>query len=118
MKLLESRIAKGIWHGLVAAEAAPGIEVWWGEERLTEVSVEAATGAAGQWRVTAPIPAAAMDEGVQVFQVIDRTSGARLGHFAISAGAPDGTDLVAEVALLRADLDLLARAFRQHCREG
>ncbi|MCY1126699.1 hypothetical protein OU426_07535 [Frigidibacter sp. RF13] len=118
MELLESRIAKGIWHGLVKAGAAPGIEIWWGEERLADLSVEAATGAAGHWRLIAPIPAAAIEEGVQVFQVIDRASGVRLGHFAISAGTPDGTDLVAEIALLRADLDLLARAFRQHCREG
>ena len=118
MNLVESRIARGVWHGLVKAGAAPGIEIWWGEERIADVSVEPAGDAAGYWRVTAPIPVAAIDEAAQVFQVIERASGARLGHFAISAGTPDGTDLVAEIALLRADLELLARAFRQHCREG
>ena len=40
-----------------------------------------------------------------------------LGSFTLIAGEALGDDLRAEVSLLRAELDMLKRAFRRHCLE-
>ncbi|MFZ5749697.1 MAG: hypothetical protein ACOY5U_01375 [Pseudomonadota bacterium] len=44
-------------------------------------------------------------------------SGGTLASFVVIGGAPVEADLRAEVELLRAELDLLKRAFRRHCAE-
>jgi hypothetical protein len=55
---------------------------------------------------------------VQTFLVREAGSGATLGHFTIVAGVPLEADLRAEVDLLRAELDMLKKAFRRHCVES
>ncbi|MEC7259796.1 MAG: hypothetical protein VXW58_18450 [Pseudomonadota bacterium] len=94
---------------------APDIAVMFRDEPLPEVKVTA--DAPGTWTVCAPIPTTALSDGTHVFLVIDNASGTRLGDFAVIAG--DGADdaLRTEVELLRAELDLLKRAFRRHCVE-
>ena len=49
--------------------------------------------------------------------MISDGGGTKLGHFSIIAGEALGEDLHAEVELLRAELDMLKRAFRRHCLE-
>lgn len=112
--LLDSRIRAGVWHGLVRADAAPQVEVLHQGGALAGVQV---TAAGRDWAVTVPIPPAALNEGVQAF-LVRGTDGEAIGSFAISAGAALDGDPVAEIALLRAELDLLKAAFRRHCREG
>jgi hypothetical protein len=46
-----------------------------------------------------------------------RETGETLAHFTIITGVPMEDDLRAEVDLLRAELDMLKRAFRRHCVE-
>ena len=41
----------------------------------------------------------------------------QIGHVSLLAGEALGDDIRAEVALLRAELDMLKRAFRRHCLE-
>ena len=49
--------------------------------------------------------------------IIDADANVKLGDFTLIAGEPLADDLRAEVELLRAELDMLKRAFRRHCLE-
>jgi hypothetical protein len=63
-----------------------------------------------------PVPPDRLDDGVQTFLIRAADSGETLAHLTIVAGAPLEADLRAEIDLLRAELDLLKRAFRRHVR--
>jgi len=73
-------------------------------------------GKAGCFAVVVPIPAWALNEGVQSFLV--QSGGAVLAQFTLVAGQVLEADIRAELGLLRAELDLLKRAFQRHVREG
>jgi len=49
--------------------------------------------------------------------VEDGKTGGKLGSFTVIAGEALGDDIRAEMDLLRAELDMLKRAFRRHCLE-
>lgn len=114
-----ARIAAGCWRAELVApdrDEAPAIEVWHQEARLDGVSL-AAPSAPGRWPVAVPIPASLLSDGVQTFVVREVTTGATLGHFTIVTGVPLEDDIRAEIDLLRAELDMLKKAFRRHCAE-
>jgi len=67
--------------------------------------------------VKVPVPASAISDGVQTFVISDGDTGDVLNTFSILAGDAIGEDMRAEMDLLRAELDLLKRAFRRHCVE-
>ncbi len=118
-KLTKSRIRAGRWEGLLnwSGEGAPKVELWHGEQQVA--SVEAAAGdAEGDWALSAAIPASLISDGVQTVLLRDVLNGETLGHFAIMAGSALDDDLHAEVDLLRAELDMLKKAFRRHCVES
>jgi hypothetical protein len=71
----------------------------------------------GNWRVSVPIAAGSIADGIQVYLIADAASGEKLAAFSIAAGDVLQDDLRAEVELLRAELDMLKRAFRRHCVE-
>ena len=71
----------------------------------------------GTWPVSVPIPADLLGDGVQTFLVRDAATGDRIGAFTIVTGAPLEDDIRAEIDLLRAELDMLKKAFRRHCIE-
>jgi hypothetical protein len=56
-------------------------------------------------------------DGAQTFLIFDKDTGETLDSFTIIAGDAVSDDIRAEVALLRAELDLVKRAFRRHCVE-
>jgi hypothetical protein len=64
-----------------------------------------------------PIPISAIADGVQVFVITDGIHDKTLGQFTLIAGEVLGDDIRSEVELLRAELDMLKRAFRRHCVE-
>ena len=116
--LKQSRIHAGVWEGVLSgAVNAPQLEVLHLERPLDGVTVAAIAGEAGQWAVRVPIPAQLLNDGVQTFVIRDVQSGGQLAHFSIITGAAMANDIRAEVDLLRAELDLLKRAFRRHCVE-
>ena len=82
-----------------------------GELRLKE------TGEPNQWSVRVPIPIELIGDGAQTFLIFDRDTGKTLDSFTIITGEPLSDDLQAEVDLLRAELDMLKKAFRRHCVE-
>ena len=73
---------------------------------------------AGIWFFRVAIPAELISDGVQVFIISNRATAERLASFTILAGDVLGDDIRAEMELLRAELDMLKRAFRRHCLEA
>ncbi|MBI1216955.1 MAG: hypothetical protein GC186_00280 [Rhodobacteraceae bacterium] len=121
LTLVTARIQDGIWTGELTAVAdgnyQPDIEVTHLETPVAGVAVAQVPGRRLTWSLRIPIPSAALSEGVQTILIRDRRTGTRLGSFAILTGAPLEDDIRAEVDLLRAELDMLKRAFRRHCVE-
>ncbi len=107
---------EGIWEALVPADEKPALVVEHDGKPLSDTEVKASP-ESGQWLLRVPVPVSALSDGIQVFRVLDG-NGVALGQFEILAGAPLATDIRAELALLRAELDLLKSAFRRHCAES
>ena len=82
-----------------------------GELKLKE------TGEPSQWSLRIPIPVELIGDGAQTFLIFDKDTGETLDSFTIIAGDAVTDDIRAEVALLRAELDMVKRAFRRHCVE-
>lgn len=111
--LTQTRILHGTWEGLLSgAGAAPRIEALHDGKALPGVEVlPLPEGHA----VRVPLPGTILSDGVQV--VLLQLEGEVLSRITLIAGLPLDEDLRAEVGLLRAELDLLKRAFRRHCAE-
>ena len=119
--LAKTRIFAGIWEGVVSAQGdratAPDIEVTHLGEPVQSVSLTARESDARVWDLRIAIPPELLSDGVQVFLICDKACGEKLGSFTILTGEPLEDDIRAETELLRAELDMLKRAFRRHCLE-
>ncbi|MDR5651007.1 hypothetical protein [Ruixingdingia sedimenti] len=112
------RLRAGVWEGILAAapgSAAPAIEVMHMERPVGGATVTTLSDRPGQWALRVPIPAEAISDGVQTFLIRHAGTGETLASFAVLAGTALEQDIRAEVDLLRAELDMLKRAFRRHC---
>ncbi len=120
MTLSKTRLRNGAWEGQIlgasSTGARPNIQVTYLDQPVDGVEmVEAGNGTS--WDLTIPIPSNAVADGVQTFLIIDQDTATKLGDFTLMAGEAVSDDLRAEVELLRAELDMLKRAFRRHCLE-
>ncbi|MGB4828521.1 MAG: hypothetical protein WBP18_14860 [Paracoccaceae bacterium] len=117
MKLTQTRIRGGVWEGVLtgAGGTPPKLDVLHLERPLPGVLVTAVPGREGDFAVKVPIPAEVLSEGVQTLLV--RHGSETLAHFTIITGVAMEDDVRAEIDLLRAELDMLKRAFRRHCLE-
>lgn len=120
IELTKLRLAEGVWTGALRhtgqAQWQPDIKVTHLDEVLdgievTEDRVEE------HWIVSVPVPADRIADGVQTFVISDGASDTVLGSFSIVAGDALAEDIRAEMSLLRAELDMLKKAFRRHCVE-
>lgn len=68
------------------------------------------------FEVVAPIPASVISDGVVLIGLRFADAPEMLGHVTIIAGQPLEKDLHSELALLRAELDMLKVSFRKHNR--
>ncbi len=120
-KLTKTRFHGGVWEGLLVddpeAEVAPLVEVTHNEEPLEDVALTPDPARTGSWHLRFSIPATLLSEGVQTFLIRDLRDDRQLGSFSVLTGLPLEDDLRQEVDLLRAELDMLKRAFRRHCVE-
>ena len=121
--LTRMRLAGGVWEGLLSARdsAAPRLRLRHHDELVGEpetFQAEAPPGEPSRWLVRFRLPVKRLSDGVQTFVIEDATTGDALAHETIFAGQIIEDDIRAEVALLRAELDLLKRAFRRHCSES
>ncbi|WGW04206.1 hypothetical protein [Tropicibacter oceani] len=119
-ELTKTRFREGVWEGLLTTKAkdagSPEIAVTLRDQPVRGVTVSQ-TSQAGRWVVEIPVPLDALGDGVQTFLILDANAETVLDSFTLIAGEVLGDDIRAEVELLRAELDMLKRAFRRHCLE-
>jgi hypothetical protein len=119
-EVAKTRFFAGAWEGVVRAGAAardrPDIEVSHQGQTVAHV-LTADPEDDAIWNLRIVVPVEMMSDGVQVFLIADREAGETLASFTIVTGEPLAEDIRAEVELLRAELDMLKRAFRRHCLE-
>lgn len=117
-KLVKTRLRAGVWEGVLSGVSGqPLLEVMHLEAPVAGTSVVEIAGRPGTFAVRVPVPVEALSEGVQTFLIRDAVLGNKLGHFTIITGVAMEDDIRAEMDLLRAELDMLKRAFRRHCLE-
>lgn len=119
-ELSKTRLFEGVWEGVLTAvdenTEQPDLGVTHLDKPLGELRLKE-TGEPNQWSVRVPIPIELIGDGAQTFLIFDRDTGETLDSFTIIAGDAVSDDILAEVALLRAELDMVKRAFRRHCAE-
>jgi hypothetical protein len=118
ISLTQTRIRGGVWEGVLSGPTEPPVlEVLLLEAALPGLTVAAVAERSGDWAVRVPIAAEVLSEGVQTFLIRNKADGQTLAHFTIITGVAMEDDMRAEIDLLRAELDMLKRAFRRHCVE-
>ncbi|WP_457649364.1 hypothetical protein [Profundibacter sp.] len=115
--LTATRLFEGVWEGVLTGYSEmPEIVATHLDTPLEDVSVTQ-DGETARWLVQVPVPASALSDGLQTIVISDKRTGATLNSFTILAGSDLDNDIRSEVALLRAELDMLKKAFRRHCVE-
>lgn len=121
LTLIKTRIHAGIWEGVLSRETggddAPEILVTHLERPVNTVAVTPDPERAESWIVKIAIPPDLLSDGVQTFLILDAESRDKLDSFTVVTGVPLEDDIRGELDLLRAELDMLKRAFRRHCVE-
>lgn len=121
LNLTKTRLRAGIWEGRLTGAAhtggAPGLAAYHLEQALDGVTIEPVADTDDAWSVKVPLPSTILSEGVQTVLVREGAEGDTLAVITLVAGTPLEEDMTAEIALLRAELDMLKRAFRRHCVE-
>ena len=114
--LTKIALRAGLWQGRLhgAGEEPPDLVAQLRGEVVARLDATPAD-SPGTWTVELRIPPQAVGEGAQTLVISDAASQTALGGVTILAGDRAQDDLHAEVDLLRAELDLLKRAFRRHC---
>ena len=116
LHLTPLRLRNGVWDCNITQtdSGVPQVEVRY-LDKVVETVKLSETSDAKVWKLTMTIPPHAISDGVQSFLVIDKLADEKIGQLTLIAGEDIGHDLRAEVDLLRAELDMLKRAFRRHC---
>lgn len=117
--LTKTKMRQGVWEGILTGADAgetPKLDVRHAGIQVTDVTVSALEDGKGH-AVNIPIPAEAISDGMQTVLISDADSDVKLGAITLMAGEALGDDMRVEVDLLRAELDMLKRAFRRHCLE-
>ena len=121
MTMTKTRIQAGIYEAVVSLNPgqtkAPMISAFLFGQEQPGVSIADAPNGSDEWVVRFPIPSEALTDGIQTFVFVDTNTGEKLDSFSIVTGEPLSDDIHAEVDLLRAELDMLKKAFRRHCLE-
>lgn len=121
LTVTSTRMKEGVWEAILRREREDGhadlpkVEVTL--DNLQISGVETIPDQEGGYVLRVPVPRAAIRDGIQTFLVKDAGTGEKLESFAVVAGEALEDDLRAEIGLLRAELDMLKRAFRRHCLE-
>lgn len=115
--LTKTKMQQGIWEGLLTGAAEgelPKISVTHQGAQVPDVTVTLLEGNKGH-ALRIPIPPEAVADGIQTLVIADADTDEHLGAVTLLAGEALGDDMRVEVDLLRAELDMLKRAFRRHC---
>ena len=115
LKLTKTRMLEGMWQGIItgSGDTKPDIAVTHGNADVPDFKL-VKSDTADHWSLTIPVPASAIADGIQVIVVTDNDAGQKIGDVVIIGDEVTNIDQRAELELLRAELDMLKRAFRRH----
>ncbi|MEP5731526.1 MAG: hypothetical protein ABJL67_19380 [Sulfitobacter sp.] len=118
LQLTKTKMQQGIWQGIITGmgEDEPRVEVTHENTVVSDI-ILTHNQSADHWTLSVPIPKQAIADGVQTLIIRDVDANAKIGDITLMAGEMIGDDIRAEMSLLRAELDMLKRAFRRHCVE-
>ncbi len=116
MILTKTTLAAGVWQGELrgAGDRTPTLIATHLGEEVEGLDV---TQEGDVWHVRFTLPADRIADGVQTFVIADAATKVVLNSFAVMVGEALGDDIRAEMDLLRAELDMLKKAFRRHCTD-
>ena len=121
LTLTKTRIQAGVYEAVLKADVEgnyfPELQAFHLEKPVGELSLSEDAALDKTWLVRLTIPADVLTDGIQSFVIVDTKTEATLDSFTIITGEPLDDDIRAEVDLLRAELDMLKKAFRRHCVE-
>lgn len=119
--LTKTRIQAGIYEGVLTSIAgnanSPDVTGILLEQPVGDLTLSEDPSLAQTWHLKFHLPADTLTDGIQTFLIVDNATDETLDSFTIITGEPLNDDLQAEVDLLRAELDMLKKAFRRHCVE-
>lgn len=118
LELTKTKMKQGVWQGVITGAGGdmPKIKVTHQNQPVEGVEL-VHNEKADHWLLSVTIPPEAIADGVQTLMIQDAATQTELGHITVMAGEILGDDIRAEMDLLRAELDMLKRAFRRHCVE-
>lgn len=110
MRFESHGVLAGCWIGALQADSPPArLSVVHRGQVVAEALLREA--GSGAWAVTADLPATVIENGAHSLLLVAGDD--VLASVTLIAGTAAGGDLLAEVAQLRAELDLLKREFRR-----
>jgi len=114
--LLRRSFKSGLWEVELASPVPPALEV---RTDLGDMFAPEVMGGEGDvWRVRLAIPTGMIGEGMQTFLLVDTATSDVVDRLPILVGGMVEEDLRAELDLMRAELDLLKKAFRRFAANG
>ncbi len=118
LTLTKTKLKQGVWQGIITGmgEEPPQIEVTHENTVVSDI-VLTHNESADHWTLSVPVPLAAISDGAQTLIIRDKQADEKIGHITLQADDLADQDLRAEMDLMRAELDMLKRAFRRHCAE-
>ncbi|NEK22631.1 hypothetical protein GV827_09460 [Sulfitobacter sp. JBTF-M27] len=118
LQLTKTKMKQGVWQGIITGmgEEEPRVEVTHEDAVVSDI-ILTHNQSADHWTLSVRIPPEAIADGVQTLIIRDADTDAKIGHITLIAGEVLSDDIRAEMDLLRAELDMLKRAFRRHCLE-
>jgi hypothetical protein len=116
--LTRQRIRSGRYEGILTSRGRvkdePELEMQFLGTSAGNVEVTPDEKTKRTWNIKAQIPLFSINEGVQTYVIRDAASEETLDSFAIVCGEPLQEDLRTEMALLRAELEMLKKSFWKH----
>ena len=108
----------GIYQGLLTGTGPqPELVAEFEGSMITAPEVATVSDAEGEFSVRLELPNDLLAEGLQTVVIREKVSGDVLDTVSVLAGLDTPDDIRVEVQLLRAELELLKRAFRRHITE-
>ncbi|MCC1493023.1 hypothetical protein [Cognatishimia sp. F0-27] len=114
--LVKTRFADGLWEGVLdpgsGAFGHPDIAVTLDGRRCPGVTLSPIP-ETSQWFIEIPVPREALGDGIRTLVIRDALNNTVLESVPVIAGEGADADLRAEVALLRAEMELLKQVVRR-----
>ena len=122
LRIEPTRFAEGIWRALLSQPSdlkapPPKIDVLLQGCLIRDVRVDPLN-MENCYELSVPIPPEAIGFGTYMLLIVEQGSSKVLARIVLSGGDLNGEDLRAEMAELRAEIDLLKRLFRASRKSG